>query len=163
MLVGVLRREGLGEAVLLAHSYGTAVASRLLQRPRNYNTAGGGALVVRGLALVDPVVFGESSCWLGSCGCATCSSLECMCTYACVHVTAHACSMPATPGQHATHLLLILLPPTTRRNAGMFMPSLLRSFIYDAPASGSLLGDFMMRYAARDLHVSATLSRRFFW
>lgn len=45
----------------------------------------------------------------------------------------------------------------------MFMPNLLRNFLYESPRSGSWLGDFMMVSAARDLHVSATLSRRFFW
>lgn len=38
-----------------------------------------------------------------------------------------------------------------------------RNFLYESPNSGSWLGDFMMVSAARDLHVSATLSRRFFW
>jgi pimeloyl-ACP methyl ester carboxylesterase len=45
----------------------------------------------------------------------------------------------------------------------MFMPNLLRNFLYESQQSGSLLGDFMMMSAARDLHVSATLSRKFFW
>lgn len=45
----------------------------------------------------------------------------------------------------------------------MFMPNLLRNFLYESPNSGSWVGDFMMLSAARDLHVSATLSRRFFW
>lgn len=32
VLVGILRREGVGRCCLVAHSYGTAVASRLLQQ-----------------------------------------------------------------------------------------------------------------------------------
>jgi hypothetical protein len=34
---------------------------------------------------------------------------------------------------------------------------------YESPKSGNRVGDFMMLCAARDVHVSATLSRRFFW
>jgi hypothetical protein len=45
----------------------------------------------------------------------------------------------------------------------MFMPVLLRNFLYESPNSGSWLGDFMMVSAARELHVSAALSRRLFW
>ncbi|GBF96822.1 hypothetical protein Rsub_09678 [Raphidocelis subcapitata] len=90
----VLARERAPRACVVAHSYGTAVASRLLQtRPGR----------VAHLALCDPVVF--------------------------------AC----------------------------FMPRLLRRFFYDAPATGSALADFAMASAARELHVAASLSRRFFW
>jgi hypothetical protein len=40
---------------------------------------------------------------------------------------------------------------------------LLSAVQYESPKSGSRVGDFMMLCAARDVHVSATLSRRFFW
>jgi len=41
----------------------------------------------------------------------------------------------------------------------MFMPNLLRNFLYESPRSGNALGDFMMMAAARDIHVAAALSR----
>ncbi|KAI8469722.1 MAG: Alpha/Beta hydrolase protein [Monoraphidium minutum] len=90
----VLAREDAPAACVVAHSYGTAVASRLLQaRPRR----------VAHLCMVDPVCF------------------------------------------------------------HMFMPNLLRNFLYRPPGTGSALADFAMASAARELHVSASLSRRFFW
>jgi pimeloyl-ACP methyl ester carboxylesterase len=94
VVVSILDRNALSSCCLVGHSYGTAVASRLLQQaPRR----------IQQLCLIDPICF------------------------------------------------------------TMFMPNLLRNFLYESPRSGSLLGDFMMMSAARDLHVSATLSRRFFW
>jgi hypothetical protein len=45
----------------------------------------------------------------------------------------------------------------------MFMPNLLRNFLYESPRTGNVIGDFMMVAAARELHVAASLSRRFFW
>jgi hypothetical protein len=45
----------------------------------------------------------------------------------------------------------------------MFMPNLLRNFLYNPPGTGSMVADFAMSSAARELHVSASLSRRFFW
>eukprot|EP00878_Enallax_costatus_P008311 GHUV01008689.1.p1 GENE.GHUV01008689.1~~GHUV01008689.1.p1 ORF type:complete len:717 (+),score=294.35 GHUV01008689.1:916-3066(+) len=94
VLVGILRREHVDHCCLVAHSYGTAVASRLLQQhPQK----------ILQLCMIDPICF------------------------------------------------------------SMFMPNLLRNFLYESPRTGSLFGDFMMMSAARDLHVSATLSRRFFW
>ncbi|WIA11764.1 hypothetical protein OEZ85_011858 [Tetradesmus obliquus] len=94
VLVAIMQREGLERCCLVGHSYGTAVASRLLQQHP--------AKVVQ-TCMIDPVCF------------------------------------------------------------SMFMPNLLRNFLYESPGSGSRLGDFMMQCAARDVHVSATLSRRFFW
>eukprot|EP00879_Flechtneria_rotunda_P005084 GHRR01005362.1.p1 GENE.GHRR01005362.1~~GHRR01005362.1.p1 ORF type:complete len:628 (+),score=249.95 GHRR01005362.1:1476-3359(+) len=94
VLVGILRREAVKSCCLVGHSYGTAVAARLLQQH---------PALIKQLCLIDPVCF------------------------------------------------------------TMFMPNLLRNFLYESPKTGSMIGDFMMMSAARDLHVSATLSRRFFW
>lgn len=94
VVVSVLDRNAVSSCCLVGHSYGTAVASRLLQQAPHR---------IQQLCLIDPVCF------------------------------------------------------------TMFMPNLLRNFLYESPRSGSFVGDFMMMSAARDLHVSATLSRRFFW
>lgn len=94
VLLSILNRNDISSCCLVGHSYGSAVASRLLQQAPER---------IQQLCLIDPICF------------------------------------------------------------AMYMPTLLRNFMYEWPGSGSLLGDFMMISAARDLHVSATLSRRFFW
>lgn len=45
----------------------------------------------------------------------------------------------------------------------MFMPHLLRNFLYSSANTGNPVADFAMTSAARELHVSASLSRRLFW
>jgi pimeloyl-ACP methyl ester carboxylesterase len=94
VLLSILNRNDISTCCLVGHSYGSAVASRLLQQAPQR---------IQQLCLIDPICF------------------------------------------------------------AMHMPTLLRNFMYEWPGSGSWLGDFMMISAARDLHVSATLSRRFFW
>lgn len=94
VLLSILNRNDITTCCLVGHSYGSAVASRLLQQAPER---------IQQLCLIDPICF------------------------------------------------------------AMYMPTLLRNFMYEWPGSGSWLGDFMMISAARDLHVSATLSRRFFW
>ncbi|KIY91694.1 hypothetical protein MNEG_16270 [Monoraphidium neglectum] len=51
---------------------------------------------------------------------------------------------------------------------GMFMPHLLHNFIYRRPRLNVwqpdvLLRDLMLYFASRDLHLSATFARRFYW
>jgi hypothetical protein len=54
-------------------------------------------------------------------------------------------------------------PPSHQVCFAMFMPTLLRNFLYQPPATGNALADFAMASAARELHVAASLSRGFFW
>jgi hypothetical protein len=41
----------------------------------------------------------------------------------------------------------------------MFMPTLLRTFLYSFPSSGNLVMDFAMWMVARELHCAAAFSR----
>jgi pimeloyl-ACP methyl ester carboxylesterase len=75
VVVSILNRNAITSCCLVGHSYGTAVASRLLQQAPHR---------IQQLCLVDPICF------------------------------------------------------------TMFMPNLLRNFLYESPRSGNLLGDFMV-------------------
>ncbi|KAI8468988.1 MAG: hypothetical protein J3K34DRAFT_522470 [Monoraphidium minutum] len=46
---------------------------------------------------------------------------------------------------------------------GMFMPTLLYTFLYSFPASGNAIIDAGMYFVSRELHMTATFCRRFFW
>jgi len=45
----------------------------------------------------------------------------------------------------------------------MFMPNLLRNFLYTRHNSGCWPLDFIMQLVASELHVCANFSRKFFW
>lgn len=45
----------------------------------------------------------------------------------------------------------------------MFMPNLLRNFLYARHNSGCWPLDFIMRLVASELHCCANFSRKFFW
>ncbi|KAL6760889.1 hypothetical protein V8C86DRAFT_3132167 [Haematococcus lacustris] len=101
-VVSMMDRLRLPPACVVAHSYGTFVASRLVQAH--------GPRAVRSLALIDPVCF------------------------------------------------------------GMFLPSLLHSFVYRTPwsafkAKGLLaaLKAAFIHFVARDVHAAATFCRGFYW
>ncbi|KAJ9522433.1 hypothetical protein QJQ45_008275 [Haematococcus lacustris] len=101
-VVAMMDRLRMPPACVVAHSYGTFVASRLVQAH--------GARAVRSLALIDPVCF------------------------------------------------------------GMFLPSLLYSFVYRTPWSAfkakGLWAAFKASFihlVARDVHAAATFCRRFYW
>jgi hypothetical protein len=45
----------------------------------------------------------------------------------------------------------------------MFMPQLIRNFLYSWHRSGCLAIDVIMALVSSELHCSSTFSRRFFW
>lgn len=45
----------------------------------------------------------------------------------------------------------------------MYMPTLLRNFLYNIPKSGNHLMDFLMWLVSRELHCTATFCRNFYW
>ncbi|KAI8467743.1 MAG: hypothetical protein J3K34DRAFT_523459 [Monoraphidium minutum] len=89
-----LAAQGHAEAHVVAHSYGTLVASRLAQRHPK---------ALASLALLDPVCF------------------------------------------------------------AVYMPALLHSFLYSFPRSGNALMDVGMYLVSRELHMTATFCRQFYW
>lgn len=90
----VLEHHEIQRAAVVAHSYGTVVASRLLQAHKKR---------IAHLTLIDPICL------------------------------------------------------------AMYLPVMLKYFVYQKPQVGNLVAELMMFSAARDLHTSGTVCRNFYW